>query len=208
MVSCPSIAVLPYTVPRFFFFQDELCLVRFFTLFRQAVPLTLSSSHPRLGSIGNGGFSHDFGSLKVKTSPVMTALDSFGSVKPSFIVMLTFLLGHLSPRLASWLPTERTHTTKGLTRSVQGIASDLLDNAANEKAAGMKEGQGDKSIIGALGKVTFFFRNLKMIRRGAVRSETASSNIHMSIDEIMAQVSSTRAPPKVSALLKLRTTRW
>ena len=46
---------------------------------------------------------------------------------------------------------------KELKRSIQGIASDLLDKAAKEKAAGVKEGEGDKSIIGALGKTSFFF---------------------------------------------------
>ena len=53
---------------------------------------------------------------------------------------------------------------KGLTRSIESIASDLLDKAAKERAAGVKEGEGDKSIIGALGKSTSFFpRNLKAI---------------------------------------------
>ena len=130
--------------------------MRFFTSLRLSVPLTFSSSLARLDSIGNGGFSHDFGSLKGKTSPVMIALASFGSVKPSFAVKLSFLLGHLS-KLVSWIPTERTNTVKSFTKSIRGIASDLLDKAAKEKAAGVKEGEGDKSIIGALGKPTFFF---------------------------------------------------
>ena len=128
--------------------------MRFFTFSRPAFPLTLTSACTRLDSVGNGGFSHDFGSLKGNTSAVMKALDSFGSVKVSFALKISFLLGHLSPRLASWMPTQRTNTMKELTRSIQGIASDLLDRAANEKAAGLKEGEGDKSIIGALGKAT------------------------------------------------------
>jgi len=129
--------------------------VRFLTLLHTAVPLTLPSFDARLDSIGNGGFSHDFGSLKGETSAIMTALDSFGSIKPSLAVRISFLLGHLSPRLISWIPTQRNNTMKGLTRSIQEIASDLLDKAAKEMAAGVKEGEGDKSIIGALSKPPF-----------------------------------------------------
>ena len=84
----------------------------------------------------------------------MKALDSFGSVKPSLAVKISFLLGHLSPRLISWLPTQRANKMKELTKSIRGIASDLLGKAAKEKAAGVKDGEGDKSIIGALGKPT------------------------------------------------------
>ena len=53
------------------------------------------------------------------------------------------------------MPTQRTNTIKELTKSLQGIASGLLDKAAKEKVEGIKEGEGDKSIIGALGKLTF-----------------------------------------------------
>jgi len=48
-------------------------------------------SRSRLGNIGNGGFSHDFASLKGNTSNVVTAIDSFGFVKPSFAVRMSFL---------------------------------------------------------------------------------------------------------------------
>ena len=113
----------------------------------------------------------------------MNALDSFGSVQSSIFITASFLLGPLFPHVLTRLPNERNKTLRRLVNSVEDIAEDLLEKAKPEA------GEGDKSIIGTLSKSHFDYRFPSMVRiSGLVRSESGSSNIHMSIDEIVAQV--------------------
>jgi hypothetical protein len=104
----------------------------------------------RLDSVGIGGFGHDFGSLSGQTSSVMKAFDAFGTVKPSPLITILFLVGPMFPKLLSRLPNPRRVVMNGLAKSVEGIAGDLLANAAKEKEAGAESL--DKSIVGALSK--------------------------------------------------------
>ncbi|KAG5634681.1 hypothetical protein H0H81_001121 [Sphagnurus paluster] len=135
-----------------------------------------------LDSIGAGGFSHDFGSLKGNISPVAAAFDSFGNVKPSPMIVLSFLLASIIPFLGR-IPNERTTGFIKLRESVKAIADDLLERARLEKEANVSEGAADKSIIGSLGDGPDSL---------SVRSETASASVHLSLDEIVAQA--TRPP--------------
>ena len=114
-------------------------------------PLTHTLFTASLDNIGNGAFSHDFGCLKGKTSQVMTTFDSFGSVKPSFKVTLSFLLGPILPALSSRIPNERRSKMMDLGRDIREIAIVLLEKTSKEMAAkvSMKD---DESIIGALGR--------------------------------------------------------
>jgi len=82
----------------------------------------------------------------------MTAFDSFGAIKPTFSIMLSFLLGLIFPDLAMRLPTSRKESFKSITRSTRGIATELLDKAAKEKAGVSAGGEVDKSILGTLGE--------------------------------------------------------
>ncbi|GLB45491.1 putative cytochrome P450 [Lyophyllum shimeji] len=107
-----------------------------------------------LDSIGTGGFSHDFGSLKGEISPIAEAFESFGAVKPSVPIMLAFLLSSVFPVLAK-IPNKRHEALRKVSTSVASIADDLLESARLESAT-------DKSIIGAL-----------------IRSENASSRIRI-----------------------------
>lgn len=113
----------------------------------------------------------------------MNALDSFGSVQPSILITLVFLLGPLFPRVLTKLPNETNKTLRRLVNSVEDIAGDLLEKAKAET------GDGDKSIIGILSKSHFEDLSPSMVNSSRlVKSESASSNVHMSIDEIIAQV--------------------
>ena len=112
-------------------------------------------SHNRLDSIGIAGFSHDFGSLKGNISPVVAAVDSFGSIKPSFFLILSFVFGMILPGLSTKIPNQLTRIMRSLGSGVREIASDLLDKAMNEKAE-VGAGEVDQSIIGALGEKWLF----------------------------------------------------
>jgi len=158
---------------------------------RPVLPILL-----RLDSIGIGGFSHDFGSLTGKSSPIIAAFDSFGTVKPSFSIMLSFLVGVIFPQLSSWMPTSRKDSLKKLGNNTRGIAAELLYKAAKEKADVDVGGQVDKSILGALGEEFSFFADGGLLRLNnnpfyyLVRSMNGSSKVRMSVDEVMSQVRS------------------
>ena len=172
------------------------------SLFSIRYPLTpLSLFHTRLDTIGNAGFSHDFACLRGERPPVLAAFDSFGSVKPSFKTMLSFLLAPILPALSSMIPNERKDKMKGLGRDIRVIAVDLLDKATKEKAA-LGTGEVDKSILGALGKGIPFFLRGHSAEAHIVRSESSKSNIHMSLDEIMAQVHTKPTYPYLICFLK------
>ena len=109
------------------------------------------SSYTRLDSIGIGGFSHDFGTLSGKSSPVAAAIDSMASIKPSFIITLSFLLGTIFPGLSMRIPNKHMRALGSVGRETREIASELLDKATKEKAE-VGAGEVDKSIFGALGE--------------------------------------------------------
>ena len=121
-----------------------------FSLSLYASLLTMIS-HTRLDSIGIGGFSHDFGSLKGQAPPILAAFESLGSVKPSFAIMLSFVVGMIFPGLSTKIPNQRTRIMKSFGNGVRDIASELLDKATKEKAE-VGAGEVDKSVIGALGE--------------------------------------------------------
>jgi len=125
------------------FLQDESCLVGL----SSSLPTYFSVlPSPRLDSIGIGGFSHDFGCLKGDTSPVMEALDSFGTVKPSQTIILFFLLGPLFPGLFSRLSNQRKARVQAFAKGVEEIAEGVLARAKAE------EDEEDQSIIGLFGE--------------------------------------------------------
>ena len=125
--------------------------------------MTIFFFHTRLDSIGIGGFSHDFGSLEGNISPVMAAFDSFGSIKPSFSIMLSVILGVVCPGLSWRIPTARKTSLMSIATSTRVIATELLDRAAKEKANG-GAGEVDESILGALGESFSFLANNGLIR--------------------------------------------
>ncbi|EEB93191.1 hypothetical protein MPER_08190 [Moniliophthora perniciosa FA553] len=120
-------------------------------------------NHVSIDSIGIAGFSHDFGSLDGKSSAVVTAFESLGSSKQSAIGAIKFLLSSVFPIL-NYIPTERSRMFRELRRSLVEIADVLIKRTR-------QAGVDDKSIIGLLFK-----------------AESTNGELHMSEEEVLAQV--------------------
>uniref|UniRef100_P9WEJ0 Cytochrome P450 monooxygenase claO n=1 Tax=Ampulloclitocybe clavipes TaxID=56467 RepID=CLAO_AMPCV len=126
-------------------------------------------NHISLDSIGIAGFSHDFGSLDGKHSDVAAVFDSFGSINPSYFSMVIFLLALVFPILLK-LPTNRNLLVLKLRERTSEIADVLLERTRKEKE-GRTGTVEEKSIIGLL-----------------IKAESAETELHMSQEEIVAQM--------------------
>ncbi|OSX60761.1 hypothetical protein POSPLADRAFT_1075248 [Postia placenta MAD-698-R-SB12] len=126
-------------------------------------------NHVSLDSIGIAGFSHDFGTLHGKHSTVAETFDSFSSLKPTLIGVAVFIVGLAFPRVMMRIPTAFRMLVKQLNASMSEVADDLLANTRKESEG--EDKAEDKSIIGLL-----------------VKAESNQSDLHMSQDEVMAQM--------------------
>ncbi|PCH41707.1 cytochrome P450 [Wolfiporia cocos MD-104 SS10] len=127
-------------------------------------------NHVSLDSVGIAGFSHDFGTLHGKQPLVATTFDSFGHLKPSILSSLTIILGLAIPALTK-IPTAFGRLIKQLNNSMGEIADELLNDMRKESEGEGNEKGGDRSIIGLL-----------------IRAENSDSELHMSQEEVMAQM--------------------
>jgi len=107
-----------------------------------------------LDSLGNAGFSHDFGALRGQPSSVTAAFHSVDELKPSPLMMLVFVLGPLFPNLCAKIPNERWDKLAELAARLKVIAADLLKKASEET----KENDADRSILGVMRKSLARFR--------------------------------------------------
>ncbi|KIJ58837.1 hypothetical protein HYDPIDRAFT_33751 [Hydnomerulius pinastri MD-312] len=123
-----------------------------------------------LDTIGVAGFSHDFASLSGSPSAVQTVFESLANAKPSPLFGILFVLAHLFPAMLS-LPNPRTQMTKLLNESMGSISAVLLERSRKEGEGVLEEGESDRSIIGLL-----------------LKAGKADSELHMSQEEIMAQM--------------------
>ncbi|OJT02316.1 11-oxo-beta-amyrin 30-oxidase [Trametes pubescens] len=106
-------------------------------------------NHVSLDSVGIAGFSHDFGSLEGKHSAVADVFDRMGHIKPSPITAAAFFFGNTFPFL--WrIPTPMRRLQMQLNRSMEEIATVLLENTRREMQGTAEKGHEDKSIIGLL----------------------------------------------------------
>ena len=172
---------------------------------------TLSQHHVpsnRLDSIGMGGFSHDFGSLKGNASPVMTAFDSFGTIKPSFSIMFSFLLGLILPQFSSRIPNDRKKSLDLVALSSRRTATELLDKAAKEKADSGSGDEVDKSILGALGETSSFLVTTVCSTRFSQIYECELEGSHVGRGSNVASMSLFRTSPRFSTLLNVLLPRW
>ncbi|EIW62267.1 cytochrome P450 [Trametes versicolor FP-101664 SS1] len=127
-------------------------------------------NHVSLDSVGIAGFSHDFGSLEGKHSAVAEVFDRMGHIKPSPITAAAIFFGNTFPFL--WrIPTPMRRLQIQLNRSMEEIATVLLENTRREMQGTGEKGREDKSIIGLL-----------------IKAEDAESSLQMSQEEIMAQM--------------------
>ncbi|KAI0352523.1 cytochrome P450 [Trametes cingulata] len=127
-------------------------------------------NHVSLDSIGIAGFSHDFGSLEGKYSSVADVFDRMGHIKPSPITAAAIFFGNTFPFL--WrIPTPMRRLQQQLNKSMEEIATVLLENTRREMRGTGEKGREEKSIIGLL-----------------IKAEDSSSSLQMSQEEIMAQM--------------------
>ncbi|KAK7023648.1 hypothetical protein VNI00_016610 [Paramarasmius palmivorus] len=132
-----------------------------------------------IDSIGIAGFSHDFGALDGKVSPVVAAFESLGSARPSTLARINFLLSSVIPVL-SYIPTERSRMFEELKRSMRAIADVLLERSR-------KAISDEKSIIGLLSMFSIF-AFAKPHAVVIVKAESTDGELHMSEEEVLAQL--------------------
>ncbi|KAJ7755153.1 cytochrome P450 [Mycena metata] len=123
-----------------------------------------------LDSIGIAGFSHDFRYIEGQKSAVTTAFEAMQLSESSILTKLIFMLSSLFPFLLR-LPTQRMRLFWDLRSSLNVIAQRLLARMQSEKEAGVTEELADKSIIGLL-----------------MKAELADAELHMSQEEVVAQM--------------------
>ena len=104
--------------------------------------------HFRLDSIGTGGFSHDFGTLRGQHSTIAEIFDSFGKYKPTFFQTIMFLLSMVLPILAR-IPSPRRTLERKFKSAAEEISRELLNKSRKEKVAAIA-GKVDNSVLGTL----------------------------------------------------------
>ncbi|KAG2039491.1 cytochrome P450 [Suillus americanus] len=128
-------------------------------------------SHISLDTIGIAGFSHDFGSLDGKRASVTEVFDTFGNnQQASAVNKVLRLLASVFPIITK-MPTKRRNLMKKLGVTMEEISNDLLIRSRREKDLNVSGRDEEKSIIGLL-----------------IKSEGQDAELHMSKDEVVAQM--------------------
>jgi hypothetical protein len=99
----------------------------------------------RLDSIGMGGFSHDFGTLRGKDHIIAEVFNSLGKHKPTFFQIITFLLSTVLPILAH-IPNPRTTLEKKFKLAAEEISRELLRKSREEKITTISGKKGNSVI--------------------------------------------------------------
>ncbi|KAG6333221.1 hypothetical protein ID866_5866 [Astraeus odoratus] len=124
-----------------------------------------------LDTIGLAGFSHDFGSLDGKPAAVPKFFDSFGtSPERSAIHVGLVLLAEAFPIIAR-IPTPKDKLLDEMQQMIGDISVTLLERSKREKEDGVLDGKEEKSIIEVL-----------------VKAEDADSDLHLTMEEVLAQM--------------------
>ncbi|KAG2066952.1 cytochrome P450 [Suillus decipiens] len=129
-------------------------------------------NHVSLDTVGIAGFSHDFGSLDGKRSSVTEVFDSSGNnnQQVSAANKILFLLASAFPIIIK-IPSKRTNLTEKLSVTMGEISNELLIRSRREKNVDMSGRDEEKSVIGLL-----------------VKSESQNTELHMSEEEVVAQM--------------------
>ncbi|KAI6012725.1 cytochrome P450 [Pisolithus orientalis] len=131
-----------------------------------------------LDTIGLAGFSHDFGSLDGKTTRVVEVFDTFAGSTMNFPVILLAQVFHL----LLYVPTARGDLFGDMSRTLADISRKFLERSKEEKEAGIVGGKDDKSIIGVL-----------------LKAKDAGADVQMSVEEVLAQVTTSISGAKLLA---------
>lgn len=141
-----------------------------------------------LDSIGIAGFSHDFGTLRGNPSNIEDLFEQFGTKKPSPMFLLVIALGAMIPSLA-YLPTGRSSLNAQLHDTMEKIGEELLRRTRDETEGSGAKSEKSQSIIGAVGKFEEPRSSLADAECSTVKAENSGSEIMMSSEEALAQVS-------------------
>ncbi|KAL4068755.1 cytochrome P450 [Scleroderma yunnanense] len=126
-------------------------------------------NHISLDSVGNAGFSHDFGSLDGRPSSITKLFDAFvAPSKRSAIYDVITLFLHMFPVLVTFLPTPMVKLFGEMEVTMQGICEKLLERTRKEKELGILDGNTDRSIIGSL-----------------IKAKDAQSALHLDLEEVL-----------------------
>ncbi|KAG2085843.1 cytochrome P450 [Suillus cothurnatus] len=128
-------------------------------------------NHISLDTIGIAGFSHDFGSLDGKRANVTDVFDTFGANQQVSAVNQIFILLASAFPIIIKMPNKRTNLFKKLSVTMGEISNDLLIRSRQEKNVNISETDEEKSVIGLL-----------------IKSEGQDAELHMSEEEVMAQM--------------------
>ncbi|KAG2366489.1 cytochrome P450 [Suillus spraguei] len=128
-------------------------------------------NHISLDTVGIAGFSHDFGSLDGKHASVTEVFDTFGANQQASTMNNVFFLVASAFPIITKIPNKRINLTKKLSATMGKISNDLLIRSRREKDANISERDEEKSVIGLL-----------------IKSESQDAELHMSAEEVMAQM--------------------
>ncbi|KAG2147464.1 cytochrome P450 [Suillus bovinus] len=135
------------------------------------IETTQRMNHISLDTIGIAGFSHDFGSLDGKHASVTEVFDTFGSNQQASAVNQVFILLASAFPIILNIPNKRQDLFKKLGETMGQISNELLIRSRREKDLNMSEKDEEKSIIGLL-----------------IKSEDQNTELHMSPEEVLAQM--------------------
>ncbi|KAG9309820.1 cytochrome P450 [Chiua virens] len=124
-----------------------------------------------LDTMGLAGFSHNFGALEGKQSPVGSTFDSLTSSSSSSVTNVGLvLLTQVFPILLH-IPTSRSKLRDKLHHALEDISNVLLARTKKEFKMSGDEEHEEKSIIGLL-----------------IKGESVESEFHLSKEEVIAQM--------------------
>ena len=143
-----------------------------------------------MDTIGIAGFSHDFGTLDGKHSTVAQVFSALGNNPgtSAFNRILT-LLAQVFPIIVK-IPTKRRVLTNKLNTAMSEISSDLLIRSRREKDMGVSDTEAGKSIMGLLSTISNAIMSplIDIIVTMTVKSEDQDAKLHLSGEEVLAQV--------------------
>jgi hypothetical protein len=148
--------------------------------------------------VGIAGFSHDFGTLQGKRALTAEIFESFSKIKPTLFQIAIYMLGAVSPLLAR-LPSPARALENQFKSTTEEISRDLFERTRKEKE-GAAEGKRDDSVMGLLSISTYLLKyiiaaKLTLSRMFTVKASSDSSELHMSEEEVIAQVNLISFPP-------------
>jgi hypothetical protein len=119
---------------------------------------------------------------------VTEVFDTFGNNQQASAVNHVFIMIASAFPIITKIPTRRANLFKKLSVTMGEISDDLLTRSRREKNVNVGEGDEEKSIIGLLSAPSEIFIAVYLLTRRSVKSEGQDAELHMSEEEVVAQV--------------------